>query len=155
MTLTERHSSSSCTCFVQYKYLIASFIWRSLVVLDYLLLHTKFQDQRKLGSGEDFLKVFTIYGHGGHLGHVTMTVWKKLPWRLHNWASIDPVASKEEKMFANVDGRRHDVRRTTDDGCLPIRRPRSDAVFCHRTQRLNRVYPALHSGISFKIIKMQ
>ena len=24
-----------------------------------------------IGSGEDFLKVFTTYGHGGHLGHVT------------------------------------------------------------------------------------
>ena len=30
---------------------------------------------RVLGSGEeDFLRVFTIYGHGGHLGHVTMTI---------------------------------------------------------------------------------
>ena len=25
-------------------------------------------------SGEDFLKVFTIYRHGGHLGHVTRTI---------------------------------------------------------------------------------
>ena len=23
------------------------------------------------GSGEDFLRVFTIYGRGGHLGHVS------------------------------------------------------------------------------------
>ena len=38
------------------------------------MLHAKFQDHRTLGSGEeDFLKVFTIYGHGGHLGHVTCT----------------------------------------------------------------------------------
>ena len=22
-----------------------------------------------------FIKVFTIYGHGGHVGHVTQTVW--------------------------------------------------------------------------------
>ena len=36
------------------------------------MLHTKFQDLKPLGSGEGrFLKVFTIYGHGGHLGHVT------------------------------------------------------------------------------------
>ena len=36
------------------------------------MLHTKFQENRPAGSGEeDFLKVFTIYGHGGHLGHVT------------------------------------------------------------------------------------
>ena len=34
------------------------------------MLHAKFQDHRTYGSG-DFLKVFTIYRHGGHLGHVT------------------------------------------------------------------------------------
>ena len=38
------------------------------------MLHTKFHGNRPVGSGEDFFKsvsVFTIYGHGGHLGHVT------------------------------------------------------------------------------------
>ena len=36
------------------------------------MLHTKFHGNRFAGSGEeDFFKVFTIYGHGGHLGHVT------------------------------------------------------------------------------------
>ena len=35
------------------------------------MLHAKFQDNRTYGSGEDLLKVFTIYGHSGHLGHVT------------------------------------------------------------------------------------
>ena len=40
------------------------------------MLHAKFQDPRPLGSGEeDFYKVFTIYGHGGHLGHVTSTIY--------------------------------------------------------------------------------
>ena len=29
------------------------------------------------GSGEDFFKVFTIHGHGGHLGHVTWTKYIK------------------------------------------------------------------------------
>ena len=39
------------------------------------MLHAKFQDHRTSGSGEeDFFKVFTIYGHGGHLGHVTWTI---------------------------------------------------------------------------------
>ena len=33
--------------------------------------HAKFQDHRTPGCGEFFFKVFTIYGHGGHLGHVT------------------------------------------------------------------------------------
>ena len=36
------------------------------------MLHTKFRGNRPTGSGEeDFLRVFTIYRHGGHLGHVT------------------------------------------------------------------------------------
>ena len=35
------------------------------------MLHAKFQYHRTSGSGEIFLKVFTIYGRGGHLGHVT------------------------------------------------------------------------------------
>ena len=36
------------------------------------MLHTKFHEKRPPCSGEeDFLRVFTIYGHGGHLGHVT------------------------------------------------------------------------------------
>ena len=35
------------------------------------MLHTKFCGNRPTGSGEDFLRVFTIYGRGGHLGHVT------------------------------------------------------------------------------------
>ena len=36
------------------------------------MLHTKFRGNRPVGSeGEDFLRVLTIYGRGGHLGHVT------------------------------------------------------------------------------------
>ena len=36
------------------------------------MLHTKFRGNLPVGSGEeDFLRVFTIYGRGGHLGHVT------------------------------------------------------------------------------------
>ena len=36
------------------------------------MLHTKFRGNRPAGSGEkDFWRVFIIYGHGGHLGHVT------------------------------------------------------------------------------------
>ena len=34
------------------------------------MLHTKFCENRPTGSGEDFFMVFTIYGYGGHLGHV-------------------------------------------------------------------------------------
>ena len=33
------------------------------------MLHTKFCENQPAGSGEeDFLRVFTIYGRGGHLG---------------------------------------------------------------------------------------
>ena len=35
------------------------------------MLHTKFRGNWPPGSGEDFLRVFTIYGRGGYLGHVT------------------------------------------------------------------------------------
>ena len=36
------------------------------------MLHTKFRGNRPAGSGEkDFWRVFTMYGHCGHLGHVT------------------------------------------------------------------------------------
>ena len=35
------------------------------------MLHTKFRGNRPSGSGEDFYRVFTIYGRGSHFGHVT------------------------------------------------------------------------------------
>ena len=36
------------------------------------MLHTKFPRNRPVSSGEEeFCRVFTIYGRGGHLGHVT------------------------------------------------------------------------------------
>ena len=52
------------------------------------MLHTKFRGNRPAGSGEeDFRRVFTIYGHGGHLGHVTQMPGTKFcspyPRRLH------------------------------------------------------------------------
>ena len=50
--------------------------------------HAKFQNNRTSGSGEeDISKVLTIYGHCGHLGHVTWTIYKNVrspfPRRLH------------------------------------------------------------------------
>ena len=35
------------------------------------MLHTKFHGNQPACSGKGFLRVFTIYGHGGQLGHVT------------------------------------------------------------------------------------
>ena len=45
--------------------------------------------------------VFTIYGHGGHLGHVTWTIYIKclspFPWRLHMKFGFDwPSGFSEE-----------------------------------------------------------
>ena len=52
------------------------------------MLHTKFHGNRPAGSGEeDFLRVFTIYGRGGHLGHMTkmqrINFRFPYPWRLY------------------------------------------------------------------------
>ena len=38
------------------------------------MLHAKFHGHLSNGSGEEVLKVFTIYEHGGHIGQVTGTV---------------------------------------------------------------------------------
>ena len=61
------------------------------------MLDAKFQDHRTPGSGkEGFFKVFTIYRHGGHLGHVTWTIYinfgSPFPMKLHikfgfDWSS--------------------------------------------------------------------
>ena len=52
------------------------------------MLYTKFRVNRPASSGEeDFLVFFTIYGHGGHLGHVTWISRSNFlhpyPWMLH------------------------------------------------------------------------
>ena len=35
------------------------------------MLHAKFHGHWSTGSGEAVLKLFTMYGSGGHIGHVT------------------------------------------------------------------------------------
>ena len=51
------------------------------------MLHTKFRGNQPAGSREDFCRVFTINGHGGHLGHLTWTIYinfgSPFPRRLH------------------------------------------------------------------------
>ena len=37
------------------------------------MIYTKSKGYRSTGSGEDLFKVFTIYGHGSHVEHVTQT----------------------------------------------------------------------------------
>ena len=40
------------------------------------MLHAKFLRNRSTSSGEeDYRRVYTIYGHGGHLGHVTLIIY--------------------------------------------------------------------------------
>ena len=58
------------------------------------MLHTKLRENRPAVSGEeDFRRVFTIYGRGGHLGHVTQmprTKYRSIyPRRLHIKFGID------------------------------------------------------------------
>ena len=47
-------------------------IYINFVRFEYIMPHAKFYEHRTIKSvGEDFLKFFTIYGHGDYLGHVT------------------------------------------------------------------------------------
>ena len=40
------------------------------------MLHTEIRGNRLAGSREEnFLRVFTIYGHGGHFGHMTSIIF--------------------------------------------------------------------------------
>ena len=40
------------------------------------MLNATFQNHRPSGSGEeDFLKIFAIYSHDGHLSHVTLIIY--------------------------------------------------------------------------------
>ena len=68
------------------------------------MLHTKFCGNRPTGSGEeDFLQVLTIYGRGGHLGHVTWISRSNFrlpyPWMLHIKFHFDwPRSFREEDL---------------------------------------------------------
>ena len=48
-------------------------IYINFVELHSLMFHAKFQNHTPSGSEEDF-KCF-CYSHGGHLGHVTLTIY--------------------------------------------------------------------------------
>ena len=68
------------------------------------MLHTKFRGNRPAGSGKEvFLVVFTIYGRGGHLGHVTRMSRSNFrspyPWMLHIKFQFDrPSGFREEDL---------------------------------------------------------
>ena len=55
-------------------------IYTNFVDLRSLMLHAKFQNHRPSGSEEEnfYFFFFAIYSHGGHLGHVTLTIYINL-----------------------------------------------------------------------------
>ena len=82
------------------------------------MLHTKFRENRPTGSGEeDFWRVFTIYGSGGYLGHVTPDAANKLsfplpkeaPHKIWLWL-VKRFQRRRSLKLLTTDGRR------TDDG---------------------------------------
>ena len=80
------------------------------------MLHAKFQDNCLLGSGEDFFKVFTIYGRGGHLGHLTWTIYinfgSPFSRRLHmKFGSDWPSGLRRRSVKMVDDGQTPDGRR--------------------------------------------
>ena len=69
------HKKANLTCCKKVKRQCTTIILATLVDIPSLMICAKFQPQGILCSGEgDFLKVFNIYGHGGHLGQWTATV---------------------------------------------------------------------------------
>ena len=81
------------------------------------MLHTKFRGNRPAGSGEeDFLRVFTIYGRGGHLGHVTLMPRTKLfplpkeaPHKIWLRSAKRFLRRRRLKLFTTDGGRRTDA----------------------------------------------
>ena len=65
------------------------------------MLHTKFRRNWPTSSWkEDFLKCFTIYGHGSHLGHVNSIVlmyFRFIVPYLQNLVENGPVVSEKSK----------------------------------------------------------
>ena len=50
-----------------------------------------------------FLMVFTLYGHGGHLGHLTWTICFIIPLRLHMKFGFNRPSVSEKKMLEIVE----------------------------------------------------
>ena len=69
------------------------------------MLHTMFQGHQSIGSGEeDFFKVFTIYGHGSHVGYVTQLICinfhSNFPLSFHmNFGSKLPNCLREKQVL--------------------------------------------------------
>ena len=88
------------------------------------MLHAKFQYHRALVLWKKHLRGFAIYGHDGHLGHLTWPIYinfrPPFPRLLHIKFSFDCQVVSEKKIFEN--GRRRTTeRRRTDDRRMPAR----------------------------------
>ena len=71
------------------------------------MLHIKFCENRPAGSGDDFLVFFTIYGCGGHLGHLTWISQSNFrylyPWMRHIKFQFDwPCGFRERRSLKSV-----------------------------------------------------
>ena len=81
------------------------------------MLHTKFRGNQPTGSGEDdFLRVFTIYGRGGHFGHVDFAIKLEMPLPKEAPHKISTRSAKRFQRRRSLklwttDGRRTDGRR--------------------------------------------
>ena len=53
------------------------------------MLHAKFHDHKTINSVENFEGFFAIYVHGGHIGHVTWTIYINFPPPLPKEASYE------------------------------------------------------------------
>ena len=70
----------------------------------HLSIQAKRKHFRSSGSGEDFFKVFTIDGQGGHVGHVTqlicMNFHSHFPGSFHmNFGSKSPNCFSEKQVL--------------------------------------------------------
>ena len=121
------------------------------------MLHTKFRENRPAGSRVDAIwRVFTIYGRGGHLDHVTQMPWTNFrspyPRRLHIKFVFDSSSGfREENLWKcerTDDGLKTDDGRTTDHGytksspmSLRLRWAKTGARLCVWVK--GRVFPTL------------
>ena len=96
-------------------------IWTNYYGLKSPMLHNKFRGNQSAGSGEeDFWRVFTIYGRGGHLGHVTPDATNKLSFPLPKeaphkiWLWLAKRFRRRRCLKMWTDGRTTDGRRTPE-----------------------------------------
>ena len=86
------------------------------------MLHTKFRGNRPADSGEDFLVVFTIYGRGGHLGHVIkiprINFRPPYPWMLQIKFQFDWPSGFREDLWTD-DGQASEHGHPISSPCEP------------------------------------